>query len=1085
MFKRSSIFVLSIVLGLLSFFFTQTSRALAFEEQTSKVTSPYSFYQNDTGSYWDPGGITVQEAAGLISKGTIDVIHRGEIGILKNTVSIGATVPFIYNPDNPWFIGSGGIWDTPYGSWCAGINDRCFGDITSVGLYITSPYGNQGYLYFTGVKPPVELVSSNPAVLTCSGLSCLAKTPGQSQVTMKVSYTPIRVWARVNYLAFYVLSPEAVHNNNPASVNVWSDVSEVRAYVTAYSFTNPRLFPSTNYGGPALTENVTLSKDDFIASSEGADIIYYLSTMLGLNYMLCGECSSVSLANTMLVYFEIYLPGTSLATVQKIVDDALANGKGWSQDFKPIIIAGLPESIPFSRPVPLQNQGYNDMVLPKTTIGPWTITVEGPPVILKSKPNPPRVTPQSPVNVNVSSKITIVGTDPDGDDVRYCIDWSVPSDGDTSDTAPSGGRSNGEQCYPSSDFVPSGTSRDAYQTWNTNGTKPFKVRTEDSDNMFSDWTDSQVIVNTPPTAPVLSFTPSCIGTQPRITLSWTASVGVSSMGYRIYEDDVWEYGTTATTWPIDGLVGGVPHTYKVEARGTPLGNDSSSNTITATAQSNCAPVTADISANPMSVNPGGTTKITWSSSQAASCTVSRNGTLKWSTLFSPLGGQSDILTTLGTYTYSLSCSRPATPPAGALNSANDSVTVTVTALPPLPIPTTPNLTVLPGCSGELPQNTLSWTPSTVTPPSTVTTYNIYRDGVILKKVTSPFLFPLSYTDLGVSDGAQYTYKITAESPTAGVSNPSLPRIVTTKSNCEPVKVYLGAFPASILVGQTTSVSWLSTKANTCTMLKNGASWSTDLSTMGKADTPLLGDTIYKLTCNRTPTEVGAIDTATISTTVTATAVPLPPTATLTVNDKVGPLVTIPAGSIANVKWTSANATACSVTYIGAVTPWSGLTGNQSQTLTLPRRYNLKCTGYGSPATDVLKSVIVNISQICNIGDLQPCTTPLPGICAPGLRDCVANAGVNDWSPACNKIVTPNSYPEICDGKDNDCDNKTDEDNICPIHCGNGKCERTLGENFVNCPIDCKETVVEPPLSVKTLRPSFLAWVGNFFSSWFK
>jgi hypothetical protein len=493
MFKQSLIFILSIFLSFSPFFFTRVSVALAFEKRTSSVTSPYSFYQDETKSTWDPNGGSIQAEQGLISRGNIDVLHRGEAGIEKTTVSVGDTVPFIYYPDNPFFTASGGLWDTPYGSWCTSINDRCFGDITSVGLYITSNYGNGGYLYFTGVKPPVELISSNPTVLSCSGLSCQAKMAGQSQVTMKVGYTPIRAWARIHYKSFGVFSPQAVSHNSIPHVSVWSDASEIGAPVTAYSYTNPKLVPGYSYYSSPLSENVTLSKSDFIASSEGVSIISNLNQQILYDIFICWSCSSAVIINDLGLYdlFEQYLPGSvNQVGIQKIVDDALASGKGWNQDVRPGIIAALPENVSFSKLVPLQNQGYNDMVLPKTTLGPWTITVEGP-LVGKHNPNPP-IVPNTETEEKVLVTIPVSATDPDDDQVKYCVDWN--NDGDTTDTTPIDGRTNGEQCYPSVGFVDSGVTRNIYQTWDTEGTKTFQVRTVDQDGNTSTWTSAQVVV---------------------------------------------------------------------------------------------------------------------------------------------------------------------------------------------------------------------------------------------------------------------------------------------------------------------------------------------------------------------------------------------------------------------------------------------------------------------------------------------------------------------------------------------------------------------------------------------------------------
>jgi hypothetical protein len=215
--------------------------------------------------------------------------------------------------------------------------------------------------------------------------------------------------------------------------------------------------------------------------------------------------------------------------------------------------------------------------------------------------------------------------------------------------------------------------------------------------------------------------------------------------------------------------------------------------------------------------------------------------------------------------------------------------------------------------------------------------------------------------------------------------------------------------------------------------------------------------------------------------------PLSPTADLKVNNSDGP-ITITYNSTARVTWCGApgtpcaNATRCSVTYRGVGgTRWMGnsvtprTSGDESQNLTVARTYTLRCTGSGPPATDEV-TVNVGPKPECDTGDARYCGTP--NACGDkGLERCFNGA----WSGVCIPVSVPN---EICNnGTDDDCDGVMDNSCIPPpttFTCGNGRCERSLGENFVNCPADCPQKIIE----VKAPKPSFLAWVGNFFASWF-
>ena len=101
-----------------------------------------------------------------------------------------------------------------------------------------------------------------------------------------------------------------------------------------------------------------------------------------------------------------------------------------------------------------------------------------------TNPNPPVVAPQpfsgSP---SMSYPFSFTATDPDGNPLRYQIDWN--NDGVT------------DQIVPSSSFIPSGTSQSASNPsslWTTVGTKTFKARTADNQGGVSGWTTATVTI---------------------------------------------------------------------------------------------------------------------------------------------------------------------------------------------------------------------------------------------------------------------------------------------------------------------------------------------------------------------------------------------------------------------------------------------------------------------------------------------------------------------------------------------------------------------------------------------------------------
>lgn len=83
---------------------------------------------------------------------------------------------------------------------------------------------------------------------------------------------------------------------------------------------------------------------------------------------------------------------------------------------------------------------------------------------------------------------------------------------------------------------------------------------------------------------------------------------------------------------------------------------------------------------------------------------------------------------------------------------------------------------------------------------------------------------------------------------------------------------------------------------------------------------------------------------------------------------------------------------------------------------------------------------------CQAGATMVCFTGLPGVCNAGVRSCLAGS----WGP-CVSQIGPSA--ESCDGKDNDCDGKVDEDfptlgQSCSV--GIGEC-KSLG--IVQCKAD--------------------------------
>ena len=109
-------------------------------------------------------------------------------------------------------------------------------------------------------------------------------------------------------------------------------------------------------------------------------------------------------------------------------------------------------------------------------------------VASNTAPNPPTISGLTSGYTGTSYAYSFAGTDPDGNQVRYGVDWSVPSDGVV------------DEWVPSSGLVNSGTSRGTSHSWSTTGIKTIKAITQDSVGADSAWSGPyNVTISTPPT----------------------------------------------------------------------------------------------------------------------------------------------------------------------------------------------------------------------------------------------------------------------------------------------------------------------------------------------------------------------------------------------------------------------------------------------------------------------------------------------------------------------------------------------------------------------------------------------------------
>ncbi len=246
--------------------------------------------------------------------------------------------------------------------------------------------------------------------------------------------------------------------------------------------------------------------------------------------------------------------------------------------------------------------------------------------------------------------------------------------------------------------------------------------------------------------------------------------------------------------------------------------------------------TVTIAANPVSVTAGSNSTLSWSSTNATSCSASGG----WSGTKNLSGSQSTgALTTTGT--YSLTCT-------GAGGSASQSATVTVT------LATAPTVTV-----SASPASVTSGSSSTLSWNSTNATSCTASGAWSGAKATSGSQSTGNLT-------ATATYSMTCTG--AGGSGSQSATVTVTSPPTVPT-VTISASPNSIISASSSTLSWTSTSATSCTA--SGA-WSGAKATSGSESTGILSaNAMYTLTC--TGTGGSASQSATVVVTPPATSPP--------------------------------------------------------------------------------------------------------------------------------------------------------------------------------------------------------------------
>jgi hypothetical protein len=321
--------------------------------------------------------------------------------------------------------------------------------------------------------------------------------------------------------------------------------------------------------------------------------------------------------------------------------------------------------------------------------------------------------------------------------------------------------------------------------------------------------------------------------------------------------------------------------------------------------------TLTLSANPTSISANQNSTLTWSTQNATSCTASGG----WSGSKNVSGSQ-QVGPLTATTTYSLQCT-------GSGGTVTRSVTVTVAAAsaPTLTLTANPTSVTSGGSS------TLNWNSTNATSCTASGGWTGSKN--------------LSGTQSTGALTATQTYTLQCTGSGGSISRSAT---VTVNATTPAPTVNLSANPTSVASGGSSTLTWSSTNATSCTA---SGGWSGTKQTSGNQTiNGLMSTTSFTLRCT------GGGGSTSRSVTVNVSAAPGAPTLTLTAN----PDTVSPNGS-SQLTWSSTNVTSCTAS--GAWNGARGPSGNEmTGALSNTASYTLSCSGAGG---NVERTATVTVS----------------------------------------------------------------------------------------------------------------------------
>jgi len=379
--------------------------------------------------------------------------------------------------------------------------------------------------------------------------------------------------------------------------------------------------------------------------------------------------------------------------------------------------------------------------------------------------------------------------------------------------------------------------------------------------------------------------------------------------------------------------------------------------------------TVDLKVNgsngPLNLGAPGSYTLSWTSTNAASCSASNN----WSGAQATNGSQTYGNIGSGSYTYTLTCTNPS-------SSASDSVTVNVLSAPTVSVTAPASLTAPASY-------TSTWTSANAT-SCTGSNRFIGLSGLSGSKVETSLL------------AGTYDYTVTCTNA-AGAQASDTKRTVVYAAPSVDLKVDGSDGPIVTRTGTISYIAnWISSNATQCSGSSRLAGYFGTSGSRSETNVPAGTNYDYTVTCQNA---AGASASDTVRMVVVAA-----PTVDVKVNGSDGPLNFVePAGY--TVTWSSANAASC--TALNNLPGPIAVGGSRAFNNMLQGvyRYTVQCAN--SAGTTALDSVAVNINPQPPLVDLK-----IDGGDAPITRVSPANytlSWTSQYAAACTASSSDNSW----------------------------------------------------------------------------